>query len=207
MAMVAMGGGGFQPDMKSAGIGGGLILAVVLLIWLGTGFFIVQEGQQAVITQFGKYRSTVNAGFQWRLPYPIQQHESIFVTQIRSVDVGRDAVIKATGLRESAMLTEDENIVEIKFAVQYRLSDARAFLFESRNPADAVVQAAETAVREVVGKMRMDNALAEERDQIAPRVQGIDAKHPGSLQSRCRGRCDQHAAGRGASTRAGSGLI
>ena len=159
--------------MKNADYGLGLIALVAVLIWLGTGFFIVQEGQQAVITQFGKYRSTVNAGFQWRLPYPIQQHESIFVTQIRSVDVGRDAVIKATGLRESAMLTEDENIVEIKFAVQYRLSDARAFLFESRNPADAVVQAAETAVREVVGKMRMDNALAEERDQIAPRVRAL----------------------------------
>ena len=166
-------GGGFQPDMKSAGIGGGLIIAVVVLIWLGTGFFIVQEGQQAVITQFGKYRSTVNAGFNWRLPYPIQQHESIFVTQIRSVDVGRDTVIKATGLRESAMLTEDENIVEIKFAVQYRLSDARAYLFESKNPSDAVVQAAETAVREVVGKMRMDTALAEERDQIAPRIRAL----------------------------------
>jgi membrane protease subunit HflK len=87
--------------------------------------------------------------------------------------VGRDNVIKSTGLRESAMLTEDENIVEIKFAVQYRLSDARAWLFESKNPADAVVQAAETAVREVVGKMRMDTALAEERDQIAPRVRTL----------------------------------
>ena len=64
------------------------------------------------------------------------------------------------------MLTEDENIVEIKFAVQYRLNDARAWLFESKNPGDAVVQAAETAVREVVGKMKMDTALAEERDQI-----------------------------------------
>jgi membrane protease subunit HflK len=95
------------------------------------------------------------------------------VTQIRSVDVGRDVVIKATGLRESAMLTEDENIVEIKFAVQYRLNDARAFLFESKNPADAVVQAAETAVREVVGKMKMDSALSEERDQIAPRVRAM----------------------------------
>ncbi len=166
-------GGNFQPDMKSAGVGIGLILGVVVLIWLGTGFFIVQEGQQAVITQFGKYRSTVGAGFNWRLPYPIQRHELIFVTQIRSVDVGRDSVIKATGLRESAMLTEDENIVEIKFAVQYRLSDARAFLFESKNPAQAVVQAAETAVREVVGKMRMDSALAEERDQIAPRVRAL----------------------------------
>ena len=169
-------GGGFQPDMKSAGIGAGLIAAVAVLIWLGTGFFIVQEGQQAVITQFGKYKSSVGAGFNWRLPYPIQKHELIFVTQIRSVDVGRDTVIKATGLRESAMLTEDENIVEIKFAVQYRLSDARAFLFESKNPGEAVVQAAETAVREVVGKMKMDSALSEERDQIAPRVRELMQK-------------------------------
>ncbi|MBK5204608.1 MAG: FtsH protease activity modulator HflK [Polaromonas sp.] len=164
------GGGGFQPDMKSAGIGVGLIAGVVVLIWLGTGFFIVQEGQQAVITQFGKYQSTVGAGFNWRLPYPIQRHEVVVVTQIRSVDVGRDNILKATGLRDSAMLTEDENIVEIKFAVQYRLSDARAYLFESKDPASAVVQAAETAVREVVGKMKMDMALAEERDQIGPRV-------------------------------------
>lgn len=166
-------GGGFQPDMKNAGVGVGLIAVIAVLIWLGTGFFIVQEGQQAVITQFGKYKSTVNAGFNWRLPYPIQRHELVFVTQIRSVDVGRDTIIKSTGLRESAMLTEDENIVEIKFAVQYRLNDARAWLFESRNPADAVVQVAETAVREVVGKMRMDTALAEERDQIAPRVRNL----------------------------------
>ena len=125
----AGGGGGFQPDMKNAGIGVGLIAGVAVLIWLGTGFFIVQEGQQAVITQFGKYRSTVGAGFNWRLPYPIQRHEIVVVTQIRSVDVGRDVVIKATGLRDSAMLTEDESIVEIKFAVQYRLNDARAYLF------------------------------------------------------------------------------
>jgi len=140
---------------------------------LGTGFFIVQEGQQAVITQFGKYHSSVGAGFNWRLPYPIQRHETVFVTQIRSVDVGRDNLVPATGLRESAMLTEDENIVEIKFAVQYRLNDARAFLFESRDPDASVVKVAETAVREVVGKMKMDAALAEERDQIAPRVRAL----------------------------------
>ena len=169
-------GGGlppFKPDPKSTGIGAGLIVGVAALIWLGTGFFIVQEGQRAVITQFGKYHSTVGAGFNWRLPYPIQRHETVFVTQIRSVDVGRDAIVRATGLRESAMLTEDENIVEIKFAVQYRLSDARMYLFESRDPDAAVVKAAETAVREVVGKMKMDAALAEERDQIAPRVRTL----------------------------------
>lgn len=163
-------GGGFQPDMRNASIGIGMIAFVVFLIWMGTGVFIVQEGQQAVITQFGRYHSTKGAGFNWRLPYPIQRHELVVVTQIRSVDVGHDVVIKATGLRDSAMLTQDENIVEIKFAVQYRLSDARAYLFESKDPASAVVQAAETAVREVVGKMNMDLALAEERDQIGPRV-------------------------------------
>ena len=126
------GGGGFNPNYKQAGGLLGLVLGAIVLIWLGTGFFIVQEGQQAVITQFGRYHSTVGAGFNWRLPYPIQRHEVVFVTQIRSIDIGRDSIIKATGLRESAMLTEDENIVEIKFAVQYRLTDARAYLFESK---------------------------------------------------------------------------
>ncbi|NVO05831.1 MAG: FtsH protease activity modulator HflK, partial [Rhodoferax sp.] len=100
-------------------------------------------------------------------------HEVVSVTQIRSVDIGRDTVLKATGLKESAMLTQDENIVDIKFAVQYRLNDARAFLFESKNPQEAVVQAAETAVREVIGRMRMDAALSEERDQIAPQVRKL----------------------------------
>jgi membrane protease subunit HflK len=166
------GGGSGGPEIPAfiKNLGIGVILGGALLVWLATGFFIVQEGQQAVITQFGKYHSTVSAGFNWRMPYPVQRHELVFVTQIRSVDIGRDNIIKATGLRESAMLTEDENIVEIKFAVQYRLNDARAYLFESRDPTQAVVQSAETAVREVVGKMRMDSALAEERDQIAPRV-------------------------------------
>jgi membrane protease subunit HflK len=164
------GGNGYRPDMKNAGFGLGLVAAVAILIWLGTGFFIVNEGQQAVVTQFGRYKSTVNAGFNWRLPYPIQRHEVVVTTQIRSTDVGRDAIVRSTGLRESAMLTEDENIVEIKFAVQYRLSNAQAWLYESKSPAETIVQVAESSVREVVGKMKMDAALAEERDQIAPRV-------------------------------------
>ena len=120
------------PGFKGAGLGAGLAAALVLVLWLASGFFIVQEGQQAVITQFGRYHSTVGAGFNWRMPWPLQRHEVVFVTQIRSLDIGRDSIIQATGLRESAMLTEDENILEIKFAVQYRLTDARAYLFESR---------------------------------------------------------------------------
>jgi membrane protease subunit HflK len=161
------GGGGFQPDMRSAGIGLGLIAAVVVLGWLGSGFFIVQEGQQAVVTQFGKYSHTVDAGFQWRFPYPFQAHETVSVTQLRSVEVGRNSVVQATGLRDSSMLTQDENIIDIRFTVQYRLNDARAYLFENRDPDSAVVQAAESAVREIVGRSKVDSVLYEQRDALA----------------------------------------
>ena len=161
------GGPNFQPDMKSAGIGIGLVAGVVALIWLGSGFFIVQEGQQAVVTAFGKYHHTSDAGFQWRMPYPFQAHETVPVTQLRSVEVGRNAVVQATGLRDSSMLTQDENIVDIRFTVQYRLKDARAYLFENKNPDEAVVMASESAVREIVGKSNMDSVLYEQRDAIA----------------------------------------
>ena len=155
------------PSMKGAGIGAGLISGVALLIWLGSGFFIVQEGQQAVVTAFGKYSHTVDAGFQWRIPYPFQAHETVPVTQLRSVDVGRNTVVPATGLRDSSMLTEDENIVDIRFTVQYRLKDARAYLFENNRPDEAVVQAAESAVREIVSRSKVDQVLYEQRDAIA----------------------------------------
>ena len=129
------GGGGFQPpDMKNAGIGIGLVAGRGSADLARHRLLHRQEGQQAVITQFGSYKATVGAGFNWRLPYPIQRHELVVVTQIRSVDVGRDTIVRSTGLRESAMLTEDENIVEIKFAVQYRLSDARASCSRASRP-------------------------------------------------------------------------
>jgi modulator of FtsH protease HflK len=161
------GGPSFQPDMKSAGIGVGLIAFVVAVIWLGSGFFIVQEGQQAIITTFGRYTTTVEAGFQWRFPYPFQAHETVGVTQLRTAEIGRTNVTQATGLRDSSMLTQDENIVDIRFTVQYRLKDAKQFLFENRDPDNAVVQAAESAVREIVGKSKVDSVLYEARDSIA----------------------------------------
>jgi len=163
------GGGGspFQPDMKSAGIGAGLITVVVVLVWLGSGFYIVQEGQQSVVTTFGKYSTTTEAGFKWRFPYPIQAHETVSVSQLQAVEVGRNNVNQATGLRDSSMLTQDENIVDIRFTVQYRRADARDYLFENRSPDDAVVQAAESAVREIVGRSAIDQVLYEQRDAIA----------------------------------------
>jgi modulator of FtsH protease HflK len=160
-------GGPFQPNIKSAGIGAGLIAAVAALIWLGSGFFIVQEGNRAVVTTFGKYSDTKDAGFQWRFPYPVQAHEIVAVTQLQSVEVGRNSVVQATGLRDSSMLTQDENIVDIRFTVQYRRADARAYLFENNRPDEAVVQAAESSVREIVGRSRVDLVLYEQRDAIA----------------------------------------
>lgn len=165
------GGGNYQPDMRNAGVGIGLIAGVVVLIWLGSGFFIVQEGQQAVVTSFGKYDHTASAGFSWRFPYPFQAHETVAVTQLRTVEVGRNSVAQSTGLRESSMLTQDENIVDIRFTVQYTVKDARAFLYENRDPESAVVQAAESAVREIVGRSVMDSVLYEQRDAIAADLQ------------------------------------
>jgi membrane protease subunit HflK len=159
--------GGGAPDMKGAGIGAGLIAGVVALGWMASGFFIVQEGQQGVVTSFGKYSKTVEAGFQWRLPFPFQAHEVQPVSQLRQVEVGRNSVVAATGLRDSSMLTQDENIVDIRFSVQFVVRDLKDFLFENRDPEQAVLLAAESAVREIVGKSKMDSVLYEQRDAIA----------------------------------------
>jgi modulator of FtsH protease HflK len=160
--------GSRPPEMHNAGgIGLGLLAGAVGLVWAGSGFFIVQEGEQAVVTAFGEYSHIVDAGFSWRFPAPFQAHETVSLTRLRTIEVGRNAVSQATGLRESSMLTQDENIVDIRFSVQYRLKDARAYLYENRNPDEAVNQAAESAVREVVGRSSMDSVLYEKRDAIA----------------------------------------
>jgi membrane protease subunit HflK len=127
----------------------------------------VQEGQQSVVTTFGEYSYTADAGFKWRFPYPIQGDEAVSVSQLQSVEVGRSTVAQVTGLQDSSMLTQDENIVDLRFTVQYRRTDARAYLFENRSPDEAVLQAAETAVREIVGRSTVDSVLYEQRDAIA----------------------------------------
>ena len=160
-------GGSMSPDPTGAGIGIGLVAGLVVLVWLGSGFFIVQEGQQAVVMSFGRYSHTSDAGFQWRGPYPFQSHEIVNVTQLRSLDVGSATVEQGTGLRDSSMLTRDENIIDIQFTVQYRLADAKQYLFENRNSDEAVKQAAESAVREIVGTSTMDSVLYEKRDAIS----------------------------------------
>jgi modulator of FtsH protease HflK len=160
------GGGGFQPDPQSAGIGAAVVALIVVVVWLFSGSFIVQEGQRGVVTTFGRYSHTVEAGWGWRWPYPFQAEQTIDFTQSKKVEIGTTSISSNTGLRDSAMLTQDENIVDVRFSVQYSLKDARAFLFENNNPREAVTQAAESAVREIVGSSRVDSVLFEQRGAL-----------------------------------------
>jgi len=164
----------------------GIALGIVVLIWLGSGVFIVQEGQAGVVLQFGKYKYASGSGIQWRLPYPFQSNEIVNMAQVRSVEIGNDTLVQATNLKDSSMLTADENIIDVRFAVQYRISDPAAFLFNNADPEANVQQAAETAVREIVGKNKMDYALYDGREQMAVSLQSsiqkiLDAYKTGIL--------------------------
>ena len=159
-------GTGSGDGMKS-GIGAGVVVLVAVVVWVFSGFFMIQEGQTGVVLQFGKYSHTTRPGINWRMPWPVQSHEVVNLSSIRSVEVGRANLIKASNLKDSSMLTEDENIIDVKFAVQYRLKDASEYLFNNKDPDGAVVQSAETAVREIVGKSKMDNVLYENREKLA----------------------------------------
>jgi membrane protease subunit HflK len=167
------GGPSLRPDMKGAGITVGVIAVIGVLVWLASGSFIVQEGQTGVVLTFGKYSHTTPAGFNWRWPYPFQTDETVNVSQVRTVEVGYRGSVKNKEARESLMLTDDENIIDIQFAVQYTLKDARAWLFNNRDPEEAVRQVAETSVREIVGRSKMDFVLYEGREKVAYDVQKL----------------------------------
>ena len=140
--------------------------AIVFFMWVCSGFFIIQEGQAGVILTFSKYDYTAKPGINWHMPWPIQSEETVNLSGVRSVEVGRPVLIKATNQKDSSMLTEDENIIDVRFAVQYRLKDPTDYLFNNRDPDAAVVQAAETAVREIVARSKMDTVLYEGREKI-----------------------------------------
>ncbi|MDO8298917.1 FtsH protease activity modulator HflK [Lacisediminimonas sp.] len=161
------GGGGFKTDMRGAGIGVGVVGVIVLFLWLVSGFFIVQEGQTGVVMTFGRYSHMTPAGFNWRWPYPIQAHETVNVSQVRTVEVGYRTNIRNKQAKESLMLTDDENIIDIQFAVQYRLKNASDWIFNNRDQEEMIRQVAETSIREVVGKNKMDFVLYEGREKIA----------------------------------------
>ena len=169
------GGGSRMPTISPRQFGGGIgvILILVVAIWLGSGFYIVDASQRGVVLQFGAFKETTEPGLRMRLPWPIQSHEIVNLTGVRTVEVGYRGSDKNKVLKEALMLTDDENIVSVQFAVQYLLKDPKDYLFSNRHPDDTVMQAAETAIREVVGKNKMDFVLYEGRDQIAANTQKL----------------------------------
>ena len=162
------GGGNGGPVMpKFSGGGVGLLSIIVVLIWLASGFYIVDASQRGVVLRFGKMLETTQPGPRWHIPYPVETVEIVNLSQVRTVEVGYRDNVKNKMLKESLMLTDDENIIDIQFAVQYFLSDPSAYLFNNRNVDENVRQAAESAIREVVGKNKMDFVLYEGREQVA----------------------------------------
>lgn len=156
--------------------GRGLAFAAVVVIglWAATGFYIVPEGQSGIVTTFGKYTETTMPGFRWHMPWPIQQADIVDVSSVRTVAIG--AMGRANREAEALMLTDDENIVDLRFNVQYRIKTgegAMNYIFRSRDPDESVRQSAESAMREVVGRKKMDSVLFESKQEIAEDVKKI----------------------------------
>ena len=148
----------------------GPILIIVLLVWMASGFYIVDQGQRGVVLRFGENTEVTLPGPRWHIPYPIETVETVNLEQVRTIEVGYRSS-GSTGsvtneLRESLMLTGDENIIDLQFAVQYNLKSVKDFLFNNRSAEKSVRGAAETAIREVVGKSKMDFVLYEGREEI-----------------------------------------
>jgi membrane protease subunit HflK len=166
------GGGGNRPQLpsfsfKQFGGGLGVLAALVIVVWLASGLYTVDANQRAVVLRLGEYVATTEPGLRWRFPAPFETHEIVDLTGVRTVEVGYRGSERNKVLRESLMLTDDENIINIQFAVQYVLNSPENYVFNNRFPDEAVGQAAETAMREIVGKSRMDFVLYEGREEIA----------------------------------------
>ena len=169
------GGGSGGDGFSSGGLPGGgnlvgLLIGALVAVWVASGFYIIDTGQRGVVLRFGQYVETTEPGPRWHLPWPIESREVVNVDQVRTVEIGYRNNVKSKVLKESLMLTDDENIIDLQFAVQYILKDPKEFLFVNRAPEDTVLQVAETAMREIVGKNKMDFVLYEGRADIAARA-------------------------------------
>lgn len=153
------------------------IVALILLVWVATGFYIVDQGSRGVVLRFGDHVETTQPGPRWHLPYPIETVEVVVMEQVRTIEVGyrssEGGVAKSKEPRESLMLTDDENIIDLQFAVQYNLKSAEDAAFNNRDTENSVRGVAETAIREIVGKSKMDFALYEGREEIAIKAKDL----------------------------------
>jgi membrane protease subunit HflK len=171
------GNGGSKQNLNGGDIPLLPILLIVFLIWLLTGFYIVDQGSRGVVLRFGEHIDVTQPGPRWHLPYPIETVEIVNQEQVRTIEVGyrssNDLAANSQDLRESLMLTGDENIVDLQFAVQYNLKSVEDFIFNNRSAETSVRAGAETAIREVVGKSKMDFVLYEGREEVAIRTKEL----------------------------------
>ncbi|MGY1490658.1 FtsH protease activity modulator HflK [Methylobacillus pratensis] len=165
------GGTGGEPNPEARTIPVLPVLGLVAVIWFATGFYIVDQGSRGVVLRFGKHVETTMPGPRWHLPYPVESVTVVNMEQVRTIEVGYRSAEGGSGrgreLRESLMLTDDENIIDLQFAVQYNLKNVEETLFNNRFAEESVRGIAETAIREIVGKSKMDFALYEGREEIA----------------------------------------
>lgn len=153
----------------------GLVLALAFLVWVASGFYIVDAGSKGIVLRFGKYTETTEPGARWHLPWPIESHEIVNVSSVRTLEVGYSGSARNKKLSESLMLTDEQNIVDLQFAVQYILKDAKDYLFNNQfdDDTEIVKQAAESAMRDIVGKSKMDFVLYEGRAEVAARAKKL----------------------------------
>jgi modulator of FtsH protease HflK len=161
------------PGLAQFGGGAGVLVGLVFLVWLASGFYIVDASQRGMVLRFGKFIEETLPGPHWHLPFPIETAEIVNLSQVRTIEIGSRNGGKSKVPKESLMLTDDANIIDIQFAVQYVVKNPQEFLFANRAPEDSVLQAAETAIREIVGKNTMDLVLYKGRAQITSDAQKL----------------------------------
>ncbi|QEL56248.1 FtsH protease activity modulator HflK [Chromobacterium paludis] len=163
------GGSAFTPPPYKSGVA--IAAGIIAALWLASGFYVVDAREEGVVLRLGSFNRLTEPGLQWHAPYPFEKAEIVNLTELRSVEVGYRGSAQNRVPEESLMLTEDQNIIDVQLSVQYDIKDARAFLFNNaareRDGKDLVKQAAETAIREVVGRNKVDFVLNEGRAQIA----------------------------------------
>lgn len=169
--------GGGAGGAGAGGIGAGLVIAILLAVWMLTGFYIVQQGERGVVLRFGKKTEVTTAGLRWHMPWPIETVEKVNVEEVSVIEIGYRTNQRTGGKtkvsREAVMLTEDENIIDIEFAVQYRISDASDYLFNVRDPRATIFQATESAIREIAGKNTMDFILTGGRTEVGQKTRVV----------------------------------
>ncbi len=169
----AGGSGGRGIRGARAGGGIGIIVVLVLLIWAASGIYIVDASERGVELRFGKFLQTTLPGPHWHIPWPVESAEIVNVSEVHTVEVGYRNNVRTKVPTESLMLTDDENIVDLQFAVQYIRANPEEYLFYNRNPDQTVKEVAESAIREIVGKSKMDFVLYEGREEIAVNAKSL----------------------------------